>query len=336
MIDHLPKVRRPAERRRIKREIYHLIETMREKESVGRLCKLSGISRASYYKWQHRNPTAIELEDAEILPLIQEADKNLNSLFGYRKMTMYLNRTCGTDYKPKKIHRIMSVNGILSVFRRKPHSTWRPSKPEETAANIQDRDFSAERPNQKWCTDVTEVKAPNIWKKAYVSTILDLYDRFPVGVVVSQRNDTKLVNDTFFQAVLMNQDAHPLFHSDRGFQYTRKVFAAQLREHGMTQSMSRVGHCIDNGPTESFQGLIKEILRILFPDIHTYDELVQAIYESYDFYINEYPQERYHGKTAGEVRAEALSSSNPDQYPIAKNARIIKYWNRIKAKQQSI
>ena len=335
MIDHLPKVRRPAEKRREKQYIYNLISEFNEDTPTDYLCRLAGISRASYYKWQHRTPTAIELEDATILLRIQEANQKLNSLFGYRKMTMYLNRTYGTNYKPKKIHRIMSVNGIQSVFRRKPHSTWRRSKPEETAENLQNRLFYAEHPNQKWCTDVTEATTPGIHKKAYISTILDLYDRYPVGVIVSQRNDAKLVNDTFFQAVILNQDAHPLFHSDRGFQYTRKVFAIQLNQHGMTQSMSRVGHCIDNGPTESFQGLIKEILRILYPDIKTYDEFVQAIYKTYDFYINEYPQERFHGRTAGEVREAALISDDPKQYPIARNVKIIKYWDSIKTKQQA-
>lgn len=335
MIDHLPKIRQPAERRRVKQYIYGLISEFNKDISIGYLCRLAGISRASYYKWQHRVPTAIETEDAVILPQIQEADTKLNSLFGYRKITMYLNRTYGTNYKPKKIHRIMSVNGIQSVFRRKPHSTWKKSKPEETAENLQNREFNAEKPNQKWCTDVTEAKAAGIRKKAYISTILDMYDRYPVGVIVSQRNDGKLVNDTFFQAVLLNRDAHPLFHSDRGFQYTRKVFAAQLNQQDMTQSMSRVGHCIDNGPTESFQGIIKEILHILYPNIETYDEFVQAIYKTYDFYINEYPQERFHGKTAGEVREAALISNDPKQYPIARNAKIIKYWDSIKAKQQA-
>lgn len=336
MTYHLPKNRQRAEKRKLKRNLYLIVENFSASESISRLCRLAKISRASYYKWQHRRPTATETEDEVILPQIQKVDQKLNSLFGYRKMTMYLNRVYGTDYKPKKIYRIMSVNGIQSVFCRKPHSTWRRSKPEETAENLQNRNFTADKPNQKWCTDVTEAKAPGIREKAYISTILDLYDRYPVGVIVSKRNDAKLVNDTFFQAITLNKDAHPLFHSDRGFQYTRNVFAVQLKQQGMIQSMSRVGRCIDNGPTESFQNIIKKILRILYPTIKTYDEFVSDIYKVYDFYIHEYPQERFHGKTAAEVRVAALLSKVAQQYPIAKNVRIIKYWKNIEVKQQAI
>jgi hypothetical protein len=98
--------------------------------------------------------------------------------------------------------------------------------------------------------------------------------------------------------------------------------------------MSRVGHCIDNGPMESFQGILKDILQILHPEIHSYNELVQAIYATYDFYINKYPQQRFHGKTAGQVRRKALVAQYPEQYPIPKNPKIIKYWETIEQKKQ--
>ncbi len=336
MISSLPKVVQPAARRKYKHGIYVLIKeyssTIPDRTSY--LCELANISRASYYKWLHRKITVHELEDAEILSLIRAINAKLNSLFGYRNMADYMHNEYGKDYKEKRIYRIMAINGIQSVYRHKPHTTWKRSAPEETAENLLSRDFFAERPNQKWCSDVTEVKAPHVKHKAYVNTIMDLYDRYPVGVVVSQHNDVKQLSDSFFMAMTMNEDAHPLFHSDRGFQYTRKIFSAELSEYGITQSMSRVGHCIDNGPMESFQGILKDILRILHPDINTYDELVQAIYETYDFYINKYPQRRFHGKTAGQVRRKALSSRKPEQYPIPKNSRILKYWETINQKKQ--
>lgn len=70
-------------------------------------------------------------------------------------------------------------------------------------------------------------------------------------------NDNKLVFDTFAKAVQSNPDAHPIFHSDRGFQYTNRYFYQRLVHAGMTQSMSRVGRCIDNGPMEGFWGILK-------------------------------------------------------------------------------
>ncbi|MDW7670621.1 MAG: DDE-type integrase/transposase/recombinase [Bacillota bacterium] len=93
--------------------------------------------------------------------------------------------------------------------------------------------------------------------KVYLSAILDLYDRRIVAFEITDRNDNKLVFDTFDTAITVNPDAHPVFHSDRGYQYTNRVFHQKLMKAGMTQSMSRVAHCIDNGPMEGFWGILK-------------------------------------------------------------------------------
>lgn len=98
---------------------------------------------------------------------------------------------------------------------------------------------------------------PGEKKKLYLSAIIDLYDHYPVSHVISCRNDNPLVFKTFDKAIAANPVAKPLFHSDRGFQYTSKVFHKRLVDNEMEQSMSRVGHCIDNGPTEGFWGIIK-------------------------------------------------------------------------------
>lgn len=93
--------------------------------------------------------------------------------------------------------------------------------------------------------------------KIYLSAILDLYDRRIVSYVISDHNDNPIVFDTFKATVKAHPDAHQLFHSDRGFQYTNQTFHHMLEEAGMTQSMSRVAHCIDNGPMEGFWGILK-------------------------------------------------------------------------------
>jgi len=121
------------------------------------------------------------------------------------------------------------------------------------------RKFHADRPNEKWLTDVTEFKwyeGINV-HKVYLSAILDLYDRRIVSYVIRNSNDNPLVFDTIDAAIADNPDAHPLFHSDRGFQYTNRVFHKKLEDAGMVQSMSRVAHCIDNGPMEGFWGILK-------------------------------------------------------------------------------
>lgn len=93
--------------------------------------------------------------------------------------------------------------------------------------------------------------------KVYLSAILDLYDRGIVSYIIGDSNNNRLVFNTFDAAILAEPDAHPLCHSDRGFQYTNRVFHQKLVEAGMTQSISRVAKCIDNGPMEGFWGILK-------------------------------------------------------------------------------
>lgn len=331
MVVALPKAKRIARLKQLKVELYMYISD-HEDWGISWLCKLLDVSRAAYYKWKHREPSSFEEANAKLLVKIQAIADGNNSLFGKLAMTDYINNHLEQGefrVNQKRVYRLMCINGIKCKKRRYSHSTWHPTKPEETAENLLNRDFNATCPNEKWCTDVTEKKVPGKDEKAYISTILDLYDRTPVAVVVSRRNDTALVNQTLEIAVSRNPDAHPLFHSDRGFQYTRKVFKQKLTDLGMIQSMSRVNRCIDNGPIEGFQGILKEMLDVLYPDISSYEELEAAVYGTVDYYLNEYPQHRFHGKTAGQVRAEALQEASPTQYPIPKNNRIQKYWNRI-------
>ena len=295
------------------------------------MCEQLDITRAAYYKWLHRDIPATEQENEQIAQLIREYDDRFNHILGYRRMTLYINCLNNKHYSRNRIHRIMKVINIHSVIRRK-RKKYQSSTPETTADNILNRDFFAEAPNRKWATDVTEFKwyEGPVVHKLYLSAILDLYDLSTVAWVVSRRNDNKLVLDTFALAIRNNPDAKPIFHSDRGFRYTSKTFQNRLREQGMTQSMSRVGHCIDNGPTENFWGIVKSEMyyRYTFTDEQS---LREAIAEYMTFYSTERIQERFKGRTPAEVRAEALAADTPIQYPIPENKRIQKYKARYAA-----
>ena len=150
--------------------------------------------------------------------------------------------------------------GLQSVIRRK-RKNYIPSIPKVTADNILNREFKAEMPNQKWLTDITEFKYGND-KKAYLSAIFDLGDNSIVSYVLGHSNNNELVFRTFNMAVKENPGAKPLFHSDRGFQYTSLAFRKMLDDTGCTQSMSRVGRCLDNAPMEGFWGNVKCIISI--------------------------------------------------------------------------
>ena len=292
------------------------------------MCQQLGITRAAYYKWLHREIPEDEQENILLAQLIREYDDRFNHILGYRRMTLYINRLNNKHYSKNRIHRIMKVVNIHSVIRRK-RKKYQSSAPETTAENVLNRDFFAKAPNEKWATDVTEFKwyEGPVVHKIYLSAILDLYDLSPVSWVISRRNDNKLVLDTFAKAIQANPDAKPIFHSDRGFQYTSKIFQDKLRKQGMTQSMSRVGHCIDNGPTENFWSIVKSEMYYL-DTIADETSLRNAIADYMSFYSTVRIQERFNGKTPAEVRAEALATDSPVQYPIPVNKRIQKNKDR--------
>ena len=291
--------------------------------SINWMCKQLFVSRAAYYKWLHRGIPIQEQENIELGNLIKEYDERFNHILGYRRMTAWINHFNHTNYSKKRVHRIMKKLNIHSVIRKKKKK-YLSSAPQAVAENILQRDFYATAPNQKWATDVTEFKIPGEKKKLYLSAIIDLYDRYPVSYVISCRNDNRLVFKTFDKAIITNPDAKPIFHSDRGFQYTSKAFQRKLKNQDMQQSMSRVGHCIDNGPTEGFWGIIKSEMYALY-EITDEASLRFAINDYLRFYAEERIQERYNCKTPLEVRMEALSAVNPTEYPIPENKRINKY-----------
>jgi putative transposase len=193
-----------------------------------------------------------------------------------------LNARYETRYNYKRIYRLARLVGLKAVIRRK-RPQYQRSTPEVIAENILNRDFTAKKTNEKWLTDVTEFKYGDN-EKLYLSAILDLKDKGIVSFAMGRSNNNQLTFDTFDLAVSKYPDAHPLFHSDRGFQYTSKQFKARLDKAGMTQSMSRVGRCIDNGPMEGFWGIRKCEMYYL-SNFKDYDSQVVAI-QSYIYFYN--------------------------------------------------
>lgn len=272
--------------------------------SISALCEISGIARSSYYKCNNRLETEADHENKMILSVLIQLYAEVKGIYGYRRMTMNINRKLNKRYNHKRIYRLMKSSNLKSVIRRK-RKTYILSTPQITAENILDRNFSAERPNEKWLTDVTEFKLTN-GKKAYLSAILDLGDRSIVSYVLGHSNNNQLVFDTFDLAVKTNPCAQPLFHSDRGFQYTNKQFKHKLDGISAIQSMSRVSRCIDNGPMEGFWGILKSEMYYL-EKFHTFEDLDQSINEYIDFYNTRRLQKKLKGLTPMEYRNQTLT-----------------------------
>ena len=209
-----------------------------------------GVCRAAYYKWLHHEMPQTEAENRRIAGEVEKIHMESPDK-GYRRIRDDLQRYHGIDVNDKRVLRICRKTGIKSTIKYANEGcTQQADKPQFIAENILNREFTADAPNQKWLTDVTEFK----------------YD----------------------DAVAQNPDAHPLFHSDRGFQYTNRIFHAKIEAAGMVQSMSRVGKCLDNGPMEGFWGILKRERHYgrKFTDKET---LMKMIEDYIEYYNNKRP-----------------------------------------------
>lgn len=200
--------------------------------------------------WLKRKDSTNEQFNKELLLLIKDAYEERNGILGYCQITIKLNCEHVLNVNHKRIYRLMKILNLKSICCRK-RKTYIKSTLEITAENILNRDFEANEFGKKWLTDVSEMKY-DLGGKAYLSAILDRGDKSIVSFVIAHSNNNELVFKTFDIAHNQYPDAKPIFHSDRGFQYTSKVFRRKLDDAGMTQSMSRVSRCIDNGPMEAF------------------------------------------------------------------------------------
>ena len=248
-------------------------------------------------------PKARETENMKIIEEMNEIHLAVNGIYGYRRMTLNLKRRFGRNVNAKRVRRLMHVAGIHCVIRRK-RPLYIRNRPQQTAENILNRDFNAAGPNQKWVTDVTELKY-GASQKAYLSAILDLHDGSIRAFVLGHSNNNQLVFDTLELALKGAPGSRPLLHSDRGFQYTSHAFRHMTRVAGITQSMSRVGRCIDNGPMESFWGALKCESYYLHK-FTEFDELQLAIQKYIHFYNEERYQQRLNGLAPLEYRAQAV------------------------------
>jgi len=254
-------------------------------------CSILHVARSAYYKWLNSDIGYRTCENEQIAEKIEEIHMKDPSK-GYRRINDDLYRKYDIKINDKRALRICRAKNIKSTIKYANQGCTRQAdNPQFLAENVLNREFTADKPNEKWLTDVTEFK----WydenrdkHKIYLSAILDLYDRRIVSYVIRNSNDNPLVFETFDQAIAANPGATPLCHSDRGFQYTNRVFHQKLEAAGMTQSMSRVARCIDNGPMEGFWGILKRE-RYYGKRFDSREELV-AMIENYIYYYN---NERY-------------------------------------------
>jgi len=240
------------------------------------MCAFFGISRAK--RSSQADP------DGDRLALVQEAYEASHQTYGYRRIQIWIAQKRGVIINHKAVLRLMNKLGIRSVARkRKSQKKLSEYESYHRYPNVLERDFTAERPNQKWVTDVTYIHTQQGW--AYLATIKDLYDGFIVAHQFEHHNSVSLVTRTLQQAQKKEKVTDGLvLHSDQGYQYSSQPYFVLTTEYNMTPSMSRRGNCWDNAPMENFFGHLKEeaIRRVKNPSFQE----AQKIINDYIYFYN--------------------------------------------------
>lgn len=243
------------------------------------------ISRASYYKWLNRKPAQYETRDQTLMSMMLDTYNALDGIYGYRRMTIYLNHYRQAKVNHKHVYRLMQVMNLKSVIRKKKRR-YKTVKPDYIAANILNREFHAAKPMQKLVTDITEFSTTD-GRKVYLSAVLDLCTNKIIAHHMDIHSEQSLVTQTFKQIESQIIGRQTIIHTDRGSQYTSHAFHHFIKHTQSIHSMSRPGKCIDNGPIENVWGIIKSEKYYL----NSYDT-VEALKEDINAYIKFYNTQR--------------------------------------------
>ena len=225
--------------------------------------------------------------------------------YGYRRITAELrNRNLPLNHKT--VQRLMKELGLICFVRMKKYRSYK-GEVGKIAPNLLNRDFHADRPDQKWVTDVTEFSL--FGEKLYLSPILDLYSSDLVSYTISERPVLSMVTnmlDKAFEKIPDNTNL--ILHSDQGWQYQHKQYQRMLREKGIRQSMSRKGNCLDNAVIENFFGLLKSELLYL-QDFQSMEHFKQELIDYLDYYNNRRIKAKLKGLPPAVHRQQALSAA---------------------------
>lgn len=265
---------------------YRVIFKHKDKYSISEMCRFFDVSRSGYYDFVKRMD--IPARDLPLAEKIKECQLATKQTYGYRRVHIWLEKQ-GIHRNPKTILRVMQKYNLLSVARRKRYQKY--GEYLHRYDNLLNRDFHADRPNQKWVTDISYIRTGQGF--LYLSIIRDLYDNSIVSYKTSTEQNIHLVLNTIKAAKKKeNVTAELQLHSDQGFQYTSHGYFKLTQSYGITPSMSRRGNPYDNALAENFFSILKTEC-IYQAKLRTYEEARLLI----DDYIHFYNYERIQLKT---------------------------------------
>ncbi len=265
---------------------YRVIYRHKDKYSIREMCRFFEVSRSGYYGFVSRMD--IPEKDLPLAEKIRECQEKCGKTYGYRRVHIWLEKQ-KIHHDPKTVLRVMQKYNLLSVVRRKKYRNYGECL--HRYPNLLNRDFKAEKPNQKWVTDISYIKTGQ--GTLYLSVIRDLYDNSIVAYKTGTKQNINLVLSTIKTAKRKEKVTAELqLHSDQGFQYTSQAYFKLTQSYGITPSMSRRGNPYDNALAENFFSILKTecIYRV---KLKTYEEARLLIAE----YIHFYNHQRIQFKT---------------------------------------
>jgi len=219
------------------------------------MCRVLGVSRAGFYAWLERPPSAHATTDARLRVAIRAIHAESQRSYGSPRVHRELRAQdvrCGR----KRVVRLMQADGLRARRHRRYRGTTCADRTQPVAPNRLARRFQLRDLNQVWASDVTACWTGEGW--LYLAIVLDLGSRRVIGWAMSRAADQALTLTALTRALALRQPAAGLLHhSDRGVQYTGTGYQALLAAHGVTVSMSRTGDCWDNAVAESFFATLK-------------------------------------------------------------------------------
>ena len=252
----------------------------KDKYSISEMCRFFKVSRSGYYDYVKR--MNIPAKDLPLAKKIQECQERCGKTYGYRRVHIWLERE-GIHHNPKTVLKVMQKYNLLSVVRRKKYRNYGDYL--HRYPNILNRDFKADRPNQKWVTDISYIKTGQ--GTLYLSVIRDLYDNSIVAYKTGTEQNINLVLSTIKSAKRKEKVTAELqLHSDQGFQYTSQAYFNLTKSYNITPSMSRKGNPYDNAMAENFFSILKTEC-IYRTKLRTYEDARILISEYIHFYNNE-------------------------------------------------
>ncbi len=257
---------------------FTLIYRYKEKYSVSEMCRFFDVSRSGYYDFVKRMDKPDR--DIEIAELIRDCQEQTHYTYGYRRVQIWLDTKKNIYRNRNTVLRIMQKYSLLSKVRRKKYKKCGESL--HKYPNLLNRDFHADKKNEKWATDITYIKTGQGF--LFLSVIIDLHGSIVIAYKKGREQNSRLVLDTVTNAVEKEKVTGGLvLHSDQGFQYTSQEYFKLIQSYHITPSMSRRGNPYDNVMAENFFSILKTecINRV---KLETYEEAEALIDEFIQFY----------------------------------------------------